>query len=319
MRLTPHSTAFTLLQEYRDKVNRLQTDIKEFRSQCSDLSPIGQLSLRSANSTVRISRYRDQIKTMSRAVSTLQDCHSLSEPLVQPFFNFLQTQIELFQADAGRLISKIHDTRLSNIESATAEAIRCLPPKAEESCDPVLLSLIEKWKQLNVVYENELGCQDELKLLIEMQKREEELASRLATVADSGIEGLKEKVQGRKAELDQVKRQVRKSARESEDVTGEVSRKMAKLKVVTDVLKSPAEQSPLLRAIRGLFTMLQSPIETDEQIRVALDSVIAIARISAVEEPPKRNVPRSPAPRTPVESTLRVLQARIAARKLASV
>jgi chromosome segregation ATPase len=142
------------------------------------------------------------------------------------------------------------------------------------------------------------------------------LYSQLATTTDSAIAALKEQIQEKKAELRKLQKKINEASSASEKLSDEISQKMRKLKIVTDAIKETGGENQLLRATASLFAMLQSPIETDEQIQAGLDSVIAIARISADVEQTKPSGTPTPAPRTPIESTLQALRDRITARQL---
>jgi hypothetical protein len=309
---SPRSSAFTLRLKYQEKINRLRSDISEFRAQCADLIPIGELTHRASHASSRISRVHDQIKSLTRAIATLEDGPSLSEPRVQPFISFLQTQIALLQSDWTRLATKIQAIHISDVNHANEEALHAIPFCAEESSIPIYLSFIEKWKQLNETYEIELWSQQELKLLQEIQSHEEESYSRLAATTDSAIFSFKEQIQEKKRELHKLQNQISQETVEIEKVNDEISQKMRKLKIVTDLLEA-GEKSQLLSATASMFAMLQNPIETDERIQAALDSVIAIARVRADAN---QSLPPSPVPQRPIESTLQALQERVAARQL---
>jgi hypothetical protein len=316
---TPTSQAFTRRQEYRDRINKLRNEISDLQIELSQLAPVAQLAFRYSQAATRISRLQDQIRVTCPFIDRFSGSHSFSQSQFRPFASFLQTQIGLAAADWTRLWSKMRSEEIADITVAIEQALGATRPRPaldEESAASVRLSLLEKWKNLNFASTDEFTVRREMQTLWQFLRREEESYSKFAAQADEGLNSLARKTQEFETQLAGLHKELRNSQDESSSVSTQIDRKMAKLSLVTDLMKGKTGENAFLQAAAALFGMLQTGVGTDEQIRLCLGSVVAIARANAQSEDPGNEALERPPNQESLEAALQALRQRIADRRL---
>jgi hypothetical protein len=262
----------------------------------------------------------EQNAFLSRAVGLLENSQTCSDPQFNSLYKFLRSEIVQSASERDKLTDRIKQAKLSNFkdyeEERALNSIVLDPRLNPEARASLRISFAEKVKALNLSYERQLLASDELKFLLEAQSEEEDLFSRFAQITDQAIDELKARVQEKKVQLSQVERSLKHLKRDGESLTSQISDKFAKCQFIADFLNEHSHNDELLQSVAALFGMLQSPAATDEQIRLGMDSVIAIARLRAHSEQTKRKVPLSPIKHESLASTLEVLRQKLEARRL---
>jgi hypothetical protein len=148
--------------------------------------------------------------------------------------------------------------------------------------------------------------------LCHSQEREEQAFNELARRADHAIDDLSVKIQESEAGLGDIRKEGWATQKKLRDTLAKIERKRAKLRAAIDLMRGKTARNPFLQAANALLMVLESPTGTDDQVRVGLHSMIAIARENAKSE----LVAAAPPTRPPIEVSLMALRERITGRRL---
>ena len=318
MALTPTTSAFAATRTQRERIIEIRNSISELRLQLNELVPVGQLMLRSIHAEDRIRRMNDQKRAVSRALELLNDGRQFSDRQFDTLFGFLQMQIDIAAQNLTKLYQKVRMTKMENVGNTGEKVFQSLPVNSDlnqEAAIPIATAFVTKTKALTCAYEEQILLANETKKMLERKELEEHLYVNLAAETDAAIDELKARTKESRKQLDSLTKEVRRCEKEDLQVSKDISFKMGKLKRAAFHIREKAGDDKFLKSVVSLLNMLQSPSETEEQIRICFDSIVAMARLNASSEQTRQAVPLRPVRKQTVEDTLAELKARIAARK----
>jgi hypothetical protein len=252
------------------EINNLQTELGGLISR-------GKMSRQFIDSKHRILRMQDQIRSLEHlnASGAIQESESFADGNLRPLFNILQTEVNLERQYTWNL-----EYRIKTEASATARNV-CVSRPTNPDFDKdgeVAKKFLDKAMALNLTYASRFYTEKNIKRLcedigIQETKKYEEWEQEARNALDE-LEAAVERGQLLCEETVLSENQNRKEV-------GIMSQRLDRLNLVLDVIKQSSttgENSSFLHAISVFFAVLRSPYESDEQIKLSLDSVLAIAR-----------------------------------------
>jgi hypothetical protein len=307
---TPHTVAYTQYKEAEERISRLLNDVSGLTAQFTEFLPAGRLVLQHTDLSSKSRRYNEQIPILKRALDLIDSSDDIGF-----VYTLLRSQIKTVSAENSQLLESIKEATLSNFANFGDQFLRAPSPPAWNSgaATGTRISLIKKCNSLNSVYETEILASNELKFLLDAQNGESQLFIQFEEQITDEIERLEQKVEQTRESLHQARKAAKHGRRERSARSAEFNEKLAKMNQIQDYLTAQNSRDQLVQSVSALFGMLQSSSESDEMIRVGVESVIAIARMRASSERTERRAMGSGANRDTVAATLASLRQRLEA------
>lgn len=317
MAFTPTTSAVVETKQLQEIINKQRNDISELRLQLKGLISTQQLALRAMNAPTKIQRMREQTEKLSATLEGLERGCNFCDKQFASFFSFLETQVGISAMETGMLYDKIRSSQVENIGNSGEQIFRAVAINSDLMQESDAVRFAEEFLRMRRTIEcsrtESISLEEETEEMIEKQKREKQLYAEFAEETDRAREELKELVRKKEMKRDTVVAEA--DELESESTVLDVCSKMEKLKAASKFIKEKSEGNPLLQNVAVFLATLQSPSHSEEQIRSALDDMIAVARMQASTEVPVEPEPvRRPKPAN-LNKTLEELKARIAAHK----